>query len=234
MLLTPSAGSQDLGLDTPVVLTFSEALSPTTVSTATVNVYANGALLNPTVTRSADNRTVTLTRAWPADSTIVVLATSAVTDLAGNALADLFSAFTTTSDVDNTRPSVVTQRPGNGASGIAVNRGIALYLNEPLEAATVPGSVYVSQNGVLVAGTTQLTGNDRVLEFVPATPWAPNALVQIFLQATALDREGNAVNQYQGQFRTVLDLATTAPTVLRYWPAAGATNTPRNAWLEVD
>src|SRR6185369_6342575 len=84
---------------------------------------------------------------------------------------------------------------------------------------TVPGALHVSQNGVLVNGTVNVSSNGEVIEFVPAAPWQNNALVQVFLDSTAKDLAGNALNNYQGSFRTALDSATTVPQVVRISPS---------------
>jgi hypothetical protein len=112
----------------------------------------------------------------------------------------------------------VSQRPGNGASGVPLNSSVVLYVNMPLNTATVAGALHVSQNGVLVNGTVNVTGNGQVIEFTPAAAWQNNALVQVFLDSTATDLAGNALNNYQGSFRTEVDSSTTAPQVVRTNP----------------
>jgi hypothetical protein len=109
-----------------------------------------------------------------------------------------------------------------------------LYTNEPLDAATIPGAVFVSQNGVLVRGTTTVTGEGQVIEFVPEVPWAHAALIQVFVTPMAQDRMGNTLLDYQGSFRTVADTRSTAPVVVRTHPAASVAGVPRNVVLEVE
>ncbi|HEU4937112.1 MAG TPA: hypothetical protein VFT39_11695, partial [Vicinamibacterales bacterium] len=46
---------------------------------------------------------------------------------------------------------------------------------------------YVSQNGVLVDGTVRTSGNGTAINFTPAAPFAPNAVIQVFVIATAQD-----------------------------------------------
>ena len=54
---------------------------------------------------------------------------------------------------------------------------------------------------------------------MPTAPWQNNALVQVFLDNTAKDLAGNALNNYQGSFRTALDTSTTTPQVVRISPS---------------
>ena len=69
--VTPTDGATDIGRQAKVVLTFSESLSSTTVTPSTLALFANGAPLGASLTRTADNRTVTLSAfAMPPASTI--------------------------------------------------------------------------------------------------------------------------------------------------------------------
>ena len=93
--VTPAEGSTEVGLNTTVVVTFSEPLNPATVNNTTFALFGGATLLSTSVNRSADNRTVFLTTTLPPLSLITVVATGGVTDLSGNALADYASQFVT-------------------------------------------------------------------------------------------------------------------------------------------
>ena len=108
-----------------------------------------------------------------------------------------------------------------------------VYLNESLNAATVPGAVHVAQNGQLVDGTVTLTSNGQAIQFVPSAPWAYGALVQIFLDATTTDVNGTTVTSYQGSFTTVADPTTTVPAVVAMSPVNGATSVPLNVVVNI-
>src|SRR5262249_7424096 len=140
----------------------------------------------------------------------------------GNRLADFRSEFTTAVSFDTNRPSVVSQRPGNGASGVPLSASVVLFVNKPLSPSTITGALHVSQNGSLVNGSIQVTGNGQVIQFLPAAPWQNNALIQVFLDNSARDLSSNALNNYQGSFRTVSDTSTTAPVVVRFVPSGSA------------
>ena len=127
---------------------------------------------------------------------------------------------------------MVSQRPGNGASGVPLTSSVVVYVNEPLNTSTVANAFHVSQNGVLAQGTVNVRDNGQTLEFVPAAPWANNALIQVFLDSTALDVDGSAVNAYQGSFRTVPDTTTTSPSLVSISPVNGATGIALNAVVE--
>jgi hypothetical protein len=232
--VTPSDGATDVGPNAPVVITFSESLNASTVNNSTVALFVNGARFGGLSSVSADARTITLGGGtWPASSVVTVALTSAVQDVSGNALADFTSAFTTAPAFDTARPSVVGQRPANGASGVAPNTPVVLFVSEPLDVTTAADALHISQNGVLMNGTVQVSAGGQVLQFLPANPWTGNALIQVFLESTARDRHGNAVFAYQGSFRTAPDPLTTRPVPTAVSPVNGASNVPLNTAITI-
>ena len=236
LMITPEAGAVEIGQNQTIVLTFSESLNFNTVNSNTFSLFVNGGRITPSVSRSSDNRTVTLSATLPFNSVVEVIVTDDVQDLSGNRLADFTSTFSTTDEplgVDTARPSVVTQRPGNGASGVSLDNNIVLYVNEALDASTIDGAFHVSQNGVVVSGTTTVTGNNRAIEFEPDTPWQNNALVQVFLDSSARDNGNNALANYQGSFRTAADLTGTQILANGLSIANNATTVQTNATIDV-
>ncbi|MCI0718311.1 MAG: Ig-like domain-containing protein, partial [Acidobacteria bacterium] len=151
----------------------------------------------------------------------------------GNALAEFRSAFATAGATDTERPQVVSQRPGNGATNVALDARVVLYVNEPLDETTVAGSMHISQNGTLVSGTTQVVGNGQTIEFIPDLPWQHGALVQIIVDSAVRDRAGNALQTYQGSFRIVADPRTTAPFIVNTSPGS-IIGVPLNAIIEIE
>ncbi|HEX4955079.1 MAG TPA: Ig-like domain-containing protein [Thermoanaerobaculia bacterium] len=234
LLVTPLDGASEIGPNAEVVLTFTEPLDASTISGQTFDVLAGGSRLFSSVFRSSDNRTVTLATTLPAASTVSVVATNDVKDLSGNRLADFSSQFATAQSFDSGRPSVVSQRPANGATGVGTGSSIVLYVNERLDETTIPGALFVAQNGDPVAGQVAVTGNGRAIEFQPDAPWLPSALVQIFLTPDARDLNSNALNNYEASFRIAADPATTTPSVVRTHPLNGATDLPTNTVVELE
>src|SRR4029450_11205433 len=129
-----------------VTLTFSESISPTSVSGNSVVLFAGSTRLAPGIARSTDNRMLFLSMTLPLDETITVIATSGVTDLSGNALTPFTSTFRTGAEYDVTRPQVITQRPTG--SNVGPTTPITLFLNDAVNPATIPGGLFVSQNEI--------------------------------------------------------------------------------------
>jgi YD repeat-containing protein len=234
--VAPNNGATGIGLNAAVVLTFSKSLNPSTITTNTFGLLVNGTKLNVSITHSADNRVVSISplgALLPGSSTLAVVVTSGVQDLSGNALANFESQFTTAAAFDVAHPSVFSQRPGNGATGVPVNASVVLYVNEPMNTATISGALHISQNGVLVAGTTQVTDGGQTIQFTPSSPFAYSATIQVFLDNTALDADGSSLASYQGSFTTVPDPTTTAPTIVSTNPLSGTGVIPTNVAFDI-
>jgi RHS repeat-associated protein len=232
-LVTPQNGSAGIGPNAVVVLTFSKSLNPNTINTTNFAVLANGTPLGLSISTSADNHVVILNSGGlPSSSTITVLATNGVTDLSGNVLASFQSQFTTGPAENASAPTVVSQRPGNGATGVPLSTSVVLYMSEAMNAASVHTALEVSQNGVLVSGTTQVTDNGQVVQFTPSTQWQPSALVQVFLTTAAQSLNGTSVNNYQASFTTVPNASTTAPVLVSTNPVSQVTGVPTNVVID--
>jgi len=233
--VAPSNAATGIGLNATVVLTFSKSLNPNTINSNTFGLLANGTKMNVSVTHSSDNRAVSLTplgTLLPGSSTVTVVATSGVQDLSANALANFESQFTTAPAFDTAHPSVMSQRPGLAAIGVPVNSSVVLYVNEAMNTATIPGALHVSQNGVLVAGTAQVTDGGQTIQFIPSLPFAYNAVIQVFLDNTALDVDGSSLTSYQGSFTTIANPSTTAPSIVGTNPVF-ASGIPTNIVIDI-
>ena len=232
VMVTPTDGSTGIGSQAVITLTFSESLHPSTVTNDTIALFAGAVELNASISRSADNTTVFLTTVMPFDATITVFATSDITDLSGNALGDFSSTFTTGSTNQTNRPQILAQRPAG--PGIPADNDIVLFVNKPLNEATVAGALYVSQNGVLVEGAVSVTGGGTAIHFNPTANFLPGATIQIFMTGAAQDAFGNSLFDYSGSFTVVSDTTTQTPTIVRTSPVAYSAGNPTSVVIDIE
>ncbi len=229
--VTPQNGATGLGSNATVVLTFSESLNPNTINANNLGLLVNGSVPASGfgITTSQDNRTVSLTGYNLApSSTITVLATSGLTDLYGNALAYFQSEFYTGPALVLTGPTIVSQRPGNAATGVPTNASVVLYFSQPMNLASLTNSIFVSQNGILVSGGLQISESGQVVQFIPNNPFPNGALVQVFVSSSATNTSGISINNYQSSFTVAPDTSTTAPTLTSTNPPNGTQSVPTN------
>ena len=234
--ISPASGTTNVGLNSQVVLSFSKSINPATISASSVNILNGDAPLNPATSVSRDNRTVVLNynnSALPAGATLTVTATSLITDLSGNALANTTSQFTTMPGVSTSTPTVISMRPGNGATDVPTTTAITLFTSTPMNASTLLGALHVSQNGVIISGTVTISSNGQSIEFVSGSLVA-GATIQVFLDSTAQDVYGNNLSSFSGQFTTVGSLTNTTAEIQAVNPFPSATNVPLNAVIQVE
>ena len=225
--VTPTNGSTGVGPYATVSLTFSESVNPNTVTPTSVTLFAGSTRLGASLTRSLDNRMVFLSTTLPPQTTITVVATSEIRDLSGNALATFTSSFVTAPALNTGNPQVITQRPTG--SGVAPTTPITLFLNYPVNPATVQSAVVVSQNGIIVGGSVTVDAGNHAIVFTPSVPFAAAASIEIFLTSDARGADGVNVVAYQGLFTIANDPAAEPPTLQRTTPVqysgANATTT---------
>ena len=222
--ISPVDNSMDVNTNQPVTLTFNESLNASTINNNNFVFFVNGAIVRPSVSRSGDSRTVTMSYNLPVNSVVSVIVTDDVQDMSGNRLTDFISTFTTAAANDTGRPSVTTFYPGNSSSNVRPNASAVFYTNEELDPATIDAAFHASVNGVLVDGTLNVIGNGHALEFIPDTPWPNSALVHVFLDSNARDLNGNALNSYQASFRTIADSTTTGLSLVASSPVHRSRN----------
>jgi hypothetical protein len=235
--ITPANGTTNVGLNAQVVLTFSKSINPATINASSVNLLNGDVPLNPPTSISRDNRTVVLnynSSTLPAGATITVTATNLIADLSGNALANTTSQFTTTAAVLTAAPSVVSMRPGNGATFVPINSVITLFTSAPMNPGSLTGALFVSQNGVLISGTTNVGSNGQSIEFTPSSAFIAGTPVQVFLNSTAQDIYGNYLSYFSGQFTTVGSPTNTAAVVQAVNPFPSAPTVPLNAVIQIE
>ncbi|WP_377894946.1 Ig-like domain-containing protein [Alteromonas sp. R78001] len=234
--VVPADGAMDVGPNNDVVLTFSESLNSADINSYNFVVYNQGSLIRPTVYHSRDGRTVTLRSTWPSNAVLTVVVTGNVRDLSGNYLTDYASVFTTAVvDTDRSRPSVSRVYPSSGATNVPVDSSITLYTNEVMNESSLEEAIHVAQNGVLIGGTLTVTGSGRAIVFTPQEALTEGALIQVYLDSTATDDSGNALNSYESSFRVATPTATAGvrPVPIGYSPYSNQDDAPLNPTIQI-
>lgn len=234
----PSSGAQNIAIGTPIRVTFSEAMDPSTVNVSTILIAGpGGAIVNGTVTY--DNATFTTTFvpfASLANGTVYTLsATTGLKDVAGNALAAQFSTtFTTVSSLppdDTTPPAIVSAMPANGSTNVPVTSPVTVTFSE--DVVGVSSSTFsLSVAGVTVAGSVSYDGATRTASFAPAAGLLAEGQVYTATVTSAVkDLAGNSVaSNFVFSFTTV-DL--TPPTVVSRSPSPGSSAVATNTVIQV-
>ena len=165
----PTSGATNVATNAALTITFSEALTTSTVTASTIVLRdSNNTVVPATVTyNSATNTaTVTPTTALANSTTYTVTVTggaSGIKDLSGDAMASsTTSSFTTAAKVV-VLPTVTAFNPTSGATNVATNAALTITFNEALTSSTVTASTIVlrnSNNTVVPATVTYNSANN--------------------------------------------------------------------------
>lgn len=194
--VVPDNNATGVAVNTLVSATFSEAIDNTTVTdTSFVVTDPTDNVVAGAIAVSADNTTVTFTSsAMLADNTTYTATlTTAVTDLAGNPLADnvVWSFTTATAAMDTTPPTVQSISPTDGATGVTTTTAVTATFSEPVDQATVDNTSFVVTDPTddVVAGTFGFAGN--IVQFTPSAALAASTTYTATLTTAITDLAGN-------------------------------------------
>jgi hypothetical protein len=229
----PATAATGVPLNQAVSATFSEAMDPLTITTATFQLMEQGGSpIAGTVAYDPINLIATLTPSTPliGGTTYIATVTTGATDLAGNPLATNYVWIFTTADT--TPPTVTETTPANGVTGVPFSQVLSATFSEAMNCVTLqsPATTFtVSGPGAtVVTGTVNCAGT--VATLTPATPLAPNTVFTATITTGATDLAGNSLaSNFVWSFRTVP--APTLPAVISTTPANGATGVPINQAL---
>jgi hypothetical protein len=237
MAFTPAANATNVGLNAPVVATFNRSVSPNSINSSDFGLF-NGDSQSPWCTsysRSQDNATIAFNcGTMPSSATMTAILHSGLTDWSGNALTNFTSQFTTNYYDSNTNGSVISERPGNGASGVNANLPIVLYTNLPINASSANAGFEVAQNNVAVPGTVNVQDGGYTLVFTPSVPWTPGALIQWWTTGNLTDTTYNTnFNGASGYFYVAASTSTLTPAVQVASPQAYTNPVPINTIFDL-
>lgn len=211
----PLYNTTDVALNASIAATFSEAMSPLTITDLTFTVMQGATPVAGTVTYSGLTAVFTPGSALMASTTYTATITTGAMDMSANALASNHVwSFTTGSVADATVPRVVLTAPGSAATGVAFNTKAVVTFSEAMNPQTITNLTFILTKGATpVAGTVTYSGVTAV--FKPNSALAASTTYTATMTTGAKDLAGNALaTDYVWNFTTGAAADTTAPTVL--------------------
>src|ERR1043166_2074905 len=165
----PLNSATGVAISGKIAAAFSEAMDPSTISTATFTLKQGVTPVAGTVTYVGTTATFTPTANLSPLTAYTATITTGARDLAGNALAaDFVWTFTTGATPDTTRPIVSATVPANAATGVAISGKIAAAFSEAMDPLTVSTATFTLKQGTTaVAGTVSYAGVTAT--FTPAS-----------------------------------------------------------------
>ena len=221
----PADAASNVPIANDISATFSEAMDPLTITTATFTLTQAGTPVAGTVSYAGVTATFDPTSALAAGATYTATITTGAQDLAGTSpAADYVWTFTTEATADTFAPSVSFTIPTNGATGVPIGGNIAIVFTEPMDPLTIlPVTFTLKQGGTPVAGTVTYAGITAT--FNPAASLAASTTYTARITTGATDPAGNPLaNDFSWTFTTGATADTTRPTVRSTVPANAATD----------
>ena len=226
----PADAATGIALNANITATFSEAMDPATITTATFTLKQGTTVVSGAVTYVGTTATFNPTSNLAASTTYTAAVTTGVKDLAGNALAsDYVWSFTTGTTADTTAPTVSSTVPSNAATGVAIGGNIAVTFSEAMNPLTVTTATFTLKQGTtVVSGAVTCVGTTAT--FNPTSNLAASTTYTAAVTTGVKDLAGNALaSDYVWSFTTGTTADTTAPTVSSTIPANAATGIAVNA-----
>ncbi|MCX5884777.1 MAG: Ig-like domain-containing protein [Proteobacteria bacterium] len=230
--VTPENGAIDVGLNRNITATFSEAMDPLTITTATFTLQHGTTPVSGTVIYGGITAIFTPASALAPNTEYTATITTGVTDLAGNPLAsDFVWSFTTGATPDITAPTVSFVTPKNGATGVGLNPNITATFSEAMDPLTITTATFTLQHGTTpVSGTVTYVGVTAI--FAPLSELTPNTEYTATITTAVTDLAGNPLaSDFVWSFTTGTTADTTPPTVSFVNPADLATNVAVNTQI---
>jgi hypothetical protein len=230
----PASGATGVARNTSVSVVFSEPMTNTTLTTASVMLKktSTGVAVNGTVKRSGNTVTFTPSANLAASTQYSATVTTGARDAAGNPLDASFNwNFSTGANVDSTPPQISGMDPPGYATNVALNRSIKARFSESMKASTLTTKSFklkATSSGTLVSGT--VSASDIYGEFIPSSPLAANTQYTVIVTVGAQDAAGNSLpSKFTWNFTTGTTLDTTRPTVTATSPKSSAAGVAPNS-----
>ncbi len=228
---TPASGATGVLRSTAVTVSFSEAMTASTVNATTVQLRNGATGVAASVSYNATTFTATLTPTSPLAYSTTYTATvtggsAGVKDLAGNALAaDLVWSFTT--EADATPPTVVGVTPAGGATGVGPATAVTVTFSEALLVSSVTTATILLKDAsnALVPATVSYNTSTFTATLTPSAPLANAAVYTATVKGGSSGIRDAANNALAADvvwsFTTATD--ATPPTIVGVAPAGGTT-----------
>ncbi len=206
----PSDGATSVATNTAITATFSKPVAPASITIASFTLTAPGAVAVLGSANPAGN-TVTFnpTSALAPSTLYTATLTTAVTDLAGNALAANFVwKFTTGAGADTTPPTVVSTSPAGAATGVLTTQVIQAIFSKALAPQTVSNLTFTlaGPGATPVQGIGSFDTQNMVANFQPTNALMASTNYTAKLQGGAggiTDLAGNPLaSDYTWSFTT--------------------------------
>ena len=193
----PLNGAIGVPLNQIISATFSKAMNPATINSATFTLTGPGTTaVSGLLAYAAIGNTLTFTPS--ANLALSTLYTATITtgakDLAGNALASNYVwTFTTGTTTATTAPELVSTVPANAGTNVPLNQAISATFTEAMNPLTITTATFqvTGPGGTAIAGTVSYDAINFIATFTPTALLTANSNYIATITSGATDMTGN-------------------------------------------
>jgi methionine-rich copper-binding protein CopC len=223
----PADSATGVAVDGAISAIFNEPVDSTTLTAATFTVALGSVPVAGIISYSGSTVTFSPTINLARKATYTATLTTGVRDAAHSAMISNYVwTFTTGNGPDIIPPNVTETDPTNMATGVALNKRIAVAFSEVLDSLSATSSFTLNNTtsgGTPVAGFVTYNGTTAI--FTPAATLLPNVTYTGTISNLAKDLAGNALaTPYTWSFTTGASTDNVPPTVIATVPTDGAAN----------
>jgi hypothetical protein len=223
----PANAATSVPIGNKLSATFSEAMKPATINTATFTLKKGATAIPGSVTYSGVTAVFKPTGNLLPGTIYTATITTGAKDLEGRPLACSYVwKFTTGAALDATKPTVKATDPVNTAKGVPIGNKLSATFSEAMAPPTITATTFtLKQGATAIPGVVTYSGVTAV--FTPASYLLSSTIYTATITTGAKDLAGNAVaSNYVWSFSTGTAQNTTSPTVTSTLPVNGATGVP--------
>ncbi|MGZ5134082.1 MAG: Ig-like domain-containing protein [Flavitalea sp.] len=180
-------------IDEIITASWSEAMDPLTITTATFTIKDGATTVVGTVTYAGGIATFSPSSNLAFNTTYTATITTGSQDLGGNALANEYVwTFTTAAAPDVIPPTVISTDPLNGSTNVALNKQITATFSELMNSSTITTATFTLKDGATpVGGTVTYVGTTAT--FSPSANLTSNTTYTATITTGSQDAAGNAL-----------------------------------------
>jgi hypothetical protein len=195
----PANLATNVPLNRIISATFSEPMSPPTISSTNFTLkVTGGATVAGIVAYASVGNTLTFTPAadLAASTQYTATITTGVTNLSGTPLANAYVwTFTTGTLLDTTAPQLVSTSPANAATNVPINSAVSGTFSEAMNPLTISTSTFTltGPGSTAVVGTVSYDALDFIATFTPNANLLPSTQYTATITSGATDLAANSL-----------------------------------------
>lgn len=246
---TPASNTTNVGINDPIVLTFSEEITWDSVFLAgeyRINIYNNSTnakftLFDITPAANSDTFTLTPTASLQSNTTYrvevsyLITSSSSGTQMGSDSSSTYTFYFTTENNTDTVHPTVSPSYPAASATGIPQSTTVIAQFSEAINPLTINGTTFYlkTSSGSSVSGTVSYDSSNYTATFTPNSTLASNTTYTATITTGVTDLVANTLEAAYSWSFTTVTTDSTAPTIKSVYPVVNATSVPISAAVVV-